>query len=196
VAFAGSGSIVFEVDAAINTTDDSGTGDDETGYGLVGHLMNRNSDHMIGGFVGIVGSEDTETWIAGVEASKYFQSWILGGALFYGNNDDFDVDGFGANVEADVFLNDNARLNANVGLAQVDDGADEEDVTFFGVGGEVMIPNTPVSVGAGWTTFDFDGGDADTWTLALRWNFHGQTLRDREYNGASQASVVGLASAF
>ena len=196
VAFAGSGSIVFEVDAAINTTDDT-TGDDETGYGLVGHLYARNSDHLFGGFVGIAGSEDTETWLAGLEASKFFSQWTLAGAAFYGNNDDFDTDGFGLNVEGRVFLNDNFRLNGNVGWVSTDsDTFGDEDAMLYGVGGEFQFATFPVSIGAGWSTIDFDGGDVDTWTIGARWNFGGQTLMDRDRNGASQASVIGLANAF
>jgi hypothetical protein len=196
VAFAGSGSIVFEVDAAINTTDDGASGDDDTGYGLVGHLYARNSDHLFGGFVGIAGSEDTETWLAGLEASKFFSQWTLAGALFYGNNDDADVDGFGANVEGRVFLSDNFRLNGNIGWASVDSGAGDDDAMLYGVGGEFQFATFPVSIGAGWSTADFDGGDVDTWTIGARWNFGGQTLMDRDRNGPSQASVVGLANAF
>ena len=82
VAFSGSGSIVFELDAAVTTTDDNGAGDDDTGYGLVGHVYARNSDHLFGGFVGIAGIEDSETWIAGLEASKFFDAWTLAGAVF------------------------------------------------------------------------------------------------------------------
>jgi hypothetical protein len=196
VAFAGSGSIVFEVDASIATTDDSGSGDDETGYGVVGHIYARNSDHLFGGFVGIAGTEDSETWLAGLEASKFFDQWTLAGALFYGNNDDADVDGFGVNAEGRVFLTENFRLNGNVGWVQVDDGVDEEDAMLYGVGGEFQFATLPISVGAGWSTVDFDGGDVDTWTIGVRYNFGGQTLMDRDRNGASQASVVGLANAF
>jgi hypothetical protein len=136
VAFAGSGSIVFELDAAIGTTDDSGTGDDETAYGLVGHVYARNSDHLFGGFVGIAGSDDTETFVAGLEASKFFDQWTLAGAVFYGNNDDFDTDGYGVNAEGRFFINDNFRLNGNIGWVSVDDGAGDDDAMLYGVGGE------------------------------------------------------------
>jgi hypothetical protein len=194
VAFAGSGSIVFEVDASIGTTDDGA--DDETGYGLVGHVYARNSDHLFGGFVGIAGGDDSETWLAGLEANKYFDSWTLAGAVFYGNNDDASTDGYGVNVEGRVFLTENLRLNGNVGWVSVEDDVDEDDAMLYGVGGEYQFASFPISVGAGWSTVDFDGGDVDTWTVGVRYNFGGQTLRDRDRNGASQATVVGLANAF
>ena len=191
VAFSGSGSIVFEVDASIVDGDET-----DTGYGVVGHVYARNSDHLFGGFAGLAGNDDTETWIAGLEANKYFSQWTLAGAVFYGNNDDFDVDGWGANVEGRVFLNDNFRLNGNVGWASVDAGGGDDDVMLYGVGGEFQFATFPVSIGAGWSTADFDGGDVDTWTIGARWNFGGQTLMERDRNGPSQASVVGLANVF
>lgn len=191
VAFAGSGSIVFELDAAITDSDDT-----DTGYGLVGHVYGRNSDHLFGGFVGIAGNDDTETWIAGLEASKFFSQWTLAGALFYGNNDDFDTDGFGANVEGRVFLSENFRLNGNIGWVEVDSGGIDDDAMMYGVGGEFQFAAMPISIGAGWSTIDFDGGDVDTWTVGVRYNFGGQTLFDRDRNGPSQASIIGLANAF
>jgi hypothetical protein len=190
VAFAGSGSIVFEVDAALSDSDEA-----DSGYGIVGHVYGRNDDHLFGGFVGIAGSDDSETWLAGLEANKYFANWTLAGALFYGNNDDADVDGYGVNVEARAFVHDNFRVNGNIGWVSVDDGAGDDDAMLYGVGGEYQFAAWPVSVGVGYSTIDFDGGDVDTWTIGLRYNWGG-TLRDRDRNGASQASVVGLSNAF
>ena len=189
VAFAGSGSIVFEVDASLTDSDDS-----DTGYGVVGHVYSRNDSHLFGGFVGIAGSDDSETWTAGLEAAKYYTNWTLAGAVAYGSNDDADVDGYGVNVEARAFVHDNFRLNGNVGWANLEGPADDEDVVVYGVGGEYQLANVPVSFTAGWNTADFDAGDVDVWTIGVRYNFGGQTLRDRDRNGASQASVVsGLA---
>jgi hypothetical protein len=191
VAFAGSGSIVFEVDAAVVDSDDT-----DSAYGLTGHIYSRNDSHLFGGFVGVADSDDSTTWVGGLEAAKYYTNWTLAGAIFYGNNDDADVDGFGANVEGRVFLSDNFRLNGNIGWASVDSGAGDDDAMLYGVGGEFQFATSPVSIGAGWSTADFDGGDVDTWTIGARWNFGGQTLMDRDRNGPSQASVVGLANAF
>jgi hypothetical protein len=190
VAFAGSGSIVFEVDAALSDSDEA-----DSGYGIVGHVYGRNDDHLFGGFVGLAGSDDSETWIAGLEANKYFANWTLAGALFYGNNDDAESDGYGVNVEARAFVHDNFRVNGNIGWVSVDDGAGDDDAMVYGVGGEYQFAAMPISVGVGYSTIDFDGGDVDTWSIGLRYNWGG-TLRDRDRNGASQASVVGLANAF
>jgi hypothetical protein len=190
VAFAGSGSIVFEVDAAITDSDEA-----DSGYGLVGHIYSRNDEYLFGGFVGIGGSDDSETLTAGLEANKYFANWTLAGAVFYGNNDDADIDGYGVNVEARAFVNDNFRLNGNIGWASIDTGADDDDTMIYGVGGEYQFSAMPISIAAGWSTADSDAGDVDVISIGVRYNWGG-TLRDRDRSGASQANVSGFGSAF
>lgn len=192
VAFAGSGSIVFEVDAAVVDSDDT-----DSAYGLTGHVYARNDSHLFGGFIGLADSDAADTtWYGGLEANKYFTNWTLAGALFYGNNDDADVDGYGLNVEARAFVHDNFRLNANIGYASVDAGAgNDDDAMIYGVGGEYQFASFPVSIAAGYNTADFDGGDVDTWTIGVRYNWGG-TLRDRDRSGASQASLTGVSSVF
>lgn len=192
VAFAGSGSIVFEVDAAVTDGDDT-----DTAYGLTGHVYSRNDSHLFGGFIGVADSDAADTtWYGGIEANKYFTNWTLAGAVFYGNNDDNDVDGYGANVEGRFFVHDNFRVDANVGYASVDAGAaGDNDVMIYGVGGEYQLAQFPVSFTAGYSTTDSDFGDADVWSLGVRYNWGG-TLRDREHNGASQARLTNLGSVF
>lgn len=190
VAFAGSGSIVFEVDAAVVDSDDT-----DSAYGLTGHVYARNDNHLFGGFIGVADSDDSTTWVGGLEANKYFTNWTLAGAVFYGNNDDADADGYGVNVEARAFVHDNFRLNANIGYANIDAGAGDDDAMLYGVGGEYQFASYPVSIVAGYNTLDFDGGDVDTWTIGVRYNWGG-TLRDRDRSGASQASLTGVSSVF
>ncbi|MEQ1811508.1 MAG: porin, partial [Terricaulis sp.] len=125
-----------------------------------------------------------------------FTNWTLAGAVFYGNNDDNDVDGYGVNVEARAFINDNFRVNGNVGYASIDAGAgNDDDVMIYGVGGEYQLASYPISFTAGYQTADFDGGDVDTWTVGVRYNWGG-TLRDRDRSGASQASLTNVAAVF
>ena len=192
VAFAGSGSIVFEIDGSITDSDDT-----DEGYGLVGHVYGRNDNHLFGGFVGISGSNDTDTWTVGVEASKFFANWTLAGALFYLNNDDADADGIGVNGQARMFVHDNFRLQGNLGFASVDVGATDVDVWTYGVGGEYQFAAVPVSVGLGWTHVELDdlNAEADALTLNLRYNWGG-TLRDRDRNGASQGDITGIGFLF
>lgn len=190
VAFAGSGSIVFEVDARVVDSDDS-----DTGYGLTGHVYSRNDSHLFGGFVGIADSDESTTWSAGLEASKFYTDWTLAGAVVYANNDDADLDGYGVNAEARYFVNDNFRLQGNLGWANVDGGAGDDDAFLYGVGGEYQFAALPISVAAGYGRIDGDDAEADTVSLAVRYNWGG-TLRDRDRNGASQASISGASFLF
>ncbi|MEZ5995315.1 MAG: porin [Hyphomonadaceae bacterium] len=188
VAFAGSGALSFEVDAGWADSNDA-----DATYGLTGHVFARNDSHLFGGFVGVSDTDSSTTWLAGLEANKYFENWTLAGAVYYGNNDDANADGYGVNVEARAFINDNFRIDGSVGYANVDAGGGDNDATRLGVGGEYQFASMPISVRAGYANTDFDGGDVDTWTIGVRYNWGG-TLRDRDRNGASQAGLVGVAS--
>ncbi|MBN8606866.1 MAG: hypothetical protein J0L81_08100 [Caulobacterales bacterium] len=186
VAFAGSGSIVFEVDAGYTSGDDVDT------TGLTGHVYTRNDSHLFGAFVGLSDSDATDTtWTVGVEASKFYTDWTLAGAVFYANNDDNDVDGYGINTQARYFVNDNFRLQGNLGWATVDTGADDDDAFTYGVGGEYQFAAAPISIAAGYNRVDSDAAEADVLSLAVRYNWGG-TLRDRDRSGASQADITGL----
>ncbi|MGD9816601.1 MAG: hypothetical protein AB7Q23_17370 [Hyphomonadaceae bacterium] len=188
VAFAGSGSIVFEVDASIADSDASG----DTGYGIVGHVYGRNDSHLFGGFVGLSDSGDSDTtWVVGLEASKFYANWTLAGAVLYANNDDADVDAWGVNVEARAFVHDNFRIDGRLGWANIDAGTGDDDALTLGIGGEYQFASVPVSIGLGYANTDFDGGDVDVLTVGVRYNWGG-TLRDRDRNGASQASITGI----
>ncbi len=192
VAFAGSGSIVFEVDAAVAEAEDS-----DTGYGLTGHVYSRNDRHLFGGFAGVADSDDSTTWTAGLEASKFYTNWTLAGALAYANNDDANADGWGVNAEARYFVHDNFRLQGGLGWANVESGGADDDAFVYGAGGEYQFAAVPVSVAAGYARVEFDESsfEADRFSLAVRYNWGG-SLRDRDRNGASQASISNAAFTF
>lgn len=191
VAFEGSSSISFEVDASYVDSDAT----DDGVWGVTGHAFTRNDNYLFGGFVGIADSDDSTTWQAGLEANKYFDSWTLAGAVGYANNDDADVNGWGVNVQGRFFLTDNFRLQANAGWASVDAGtAGDQDATLLGAGAEYQLSSIPISFGANYSHVDTDGPDADSWGVAVRYNFGGGTLRDRDRHGASQADIAGIGS--
>lgn len=192
VAFQATDTLGVEIDGALVDGEDS----DTTG-GLTGHLFTRNDNYLFGGFVGFVDGDGSTTWQGGLEANKYFQSWTLAGSIAYANNDDADIDGTAANVEGRFFVNDNFRLNANAAYAHVDAGLiGDDNVWTLGAGGEYQLSSIPVSFGAGYAHSEFDDAnlDVDAWTVSLRYNFGAGTLRDRDRNGASQASVSGISS--
>lgn len=188
VAFAGSGSIVFEIDASIADSDAS----DDTGFGVVGHVYGRNDSHLFGAFVGMSDSDAADTtWTVGLEASKFYANWTLAGALIYANNDDANSDAWGVNVEARAFVHDNFRIDGRLGWADIDSPGGDDDALTLGIGGEYQFASVPVSIGLGYSNTDFDTGDVDTLSVGIRYNWGG-TLRDRDRNGASQASITGI----
>jgi hypothetical protein len=65
------------------------------------------------------------------------------------------------------------------------------------VGGEYEFAAVPVSIGAHYNHFEFDDADVDgnVWSVSLRYNFGG-SLKDRDRNGASQASITGVGGLF
>ncbi len=188
VAFAGSGSITFEVDAAVLDADDS-----DTATALTGHIYARNDNHLFGGFVGVSDSDSSTTWTAGLEANKFFDRWTLAGALVYGNNDDLDADGYGVNVEARVFPTDNFRLQASAGWANIDFASSDDDVVSYGIGGEYLCDRIPVSVAASYRRTEFDSAsiESDAVMVSVRYNW-GASLFDRDRSGASQAGIAGI----
>jgi hypothetical protein len=189
VAFEGSSSISFEVDAAYADSDDA-----DGAVGLTGHVFTRNEDFLFGGFVGVSDSDDSTTWTGGLEANKYLTDWTFAGAVAYAKDDDNDVEGWGVNAEARYFVTDNFRAQGNIGWANVDfgGGADDDAITA-GIGAEYQLDAAPVSFLANYshTTFDEADFDADAFTLGVRYNWGG-TLRDRDRHGASQAGIAGV----
>lgn len=191
VFFPASGSLGVEVDAAVVDSDDS-----DTGYGLTGHLFTRNENYLFGGYVSVADSDDDTTWGAGLEANKYYDRWTLNGSVGYADADDANVDAWGVNVGASLFATDNLRFDANLGWANVDGPGGDDDALGYGVGVEYQLASVPVSFGAsvGHVEFDDANAEADVIGVAVRWNFGGGTLLDRDRNGASQASRTGILS--
>jgi hypothetical protein len=185
VAFDGSNGISFEIDAALLDSDDS-----DAVTAIAGHIFSRNDRYLFGGFVGLTDGDDSTTVEVGVEANKYFDRWTLAGAVSYGDNDDANTDGFGANVQARFFPHDNLRLQVNAGWASVDTPGGDADGFTYGVGAEYQFASVPISVGANYARVDFDdnGVEADTLGVTVRYNWGG-TLFDRDRRGASQAGL-------
>ncbi len=190
VFFQAGSSLGAEVDAAVVDGDDV-----DTAYGITGHLFTRNDQYLFGGFLSVGDSDDNTTWGGGVEANKYFDRWTLSGSLGYATNDDDDADAWGVNVGASLFATDNLRLDANLGWATVDAGANDDDALTYGLGAEYQFASVPISVGAAWSHAEFDDADAesDSIGVTVRYNWGG-TLLERDRSGASQAGRSGVAA--
>jgi hypothetical protein len=189
VAFQGSSDIGFEFDGAVVDGDDS-----DTVWGAAGHLFVRNDSYLFGGFVGATTADSDTVWNVGVEANKYYQNWTLAGAIQYANDDDVDVNAWGVNAALRYFPMDNFRIQGTAGWADVDYPGGDDNAWSLGAGGEYQFSAVPISIGVNYAHTEFDDADisADSWTVALRYNFGGGTLHDRDRHGASQADLVGI----
>jgi hypothetical protein len=189
VAFAGSSSISFEVDAGIFDGSDT-----DTTEAIAGHVFTRNDSYLFGGFDGYNHADSSDPWTAGLEANKYYDNWTLAGSVVYADNNDADVSAWGVNAEGRYFINDNFRLDGDLGWASVDPGAGSNDnVWNAGVGAEYEFASVPVSVGAHYDHFEFNDAnlDGNVVSVSLRYNFGG-SLKDRDRSGASQSSLTGI----
>ncbi|NEX93121.1 porin [Caulobacter sp. 17J65-9] len=182
VAFSATDKLGVQIDAGYANTDVDGF-DSSDAYNANVHLFTRNDAWAVGGFAGVTDAEDSTTWNIGAEGAKYLDNVTLAGAVAYANNDDADVDVWGIGGEARYFVSDNFRLNG--GLSYAD--ADVEKAWTVGLGGEYQFAATPVSLYAGYehTKFDEADIDADKFTVGVRYNFGGQTLKGRDRSGAS-----------
>ena len=193
VVFSGSSQISFELDGSISDGDET-----DTVTSGVAHVFTRNDSYLFGGFVGASHADDSTTWSVGLEGNKYFEGWTAAAAIGYANNNDADISGWGANLQARVFPTDNFRLQGNIGYASVDFNPGSDTAWTAGVGAEYQFDALPVSVGANYNHVEFNDADisANVWSISLRYNFGGGSLRDRDRNGASQADLVNFGTIF
>jgi len=192
VAFSGSSSISFEVDAGAFDTNHSNVGTLST---VAGHVYTRNDDYLFGGFAGYQHSDHVDAWSAGLEANKYFDNWTLAGSIVYEKSDDLKADAWGANVEGRIFATDNLRIDVRGGYASVNPNVGSNiDVWDAGVGAEYQFASLPVSIGARYDHLDSDKNtfnSEDVVSATIRWNWGG-TLKDRDRHGASQSGLTTI----
>jgi hypothetical protein len=192
VAFSGSSSISFEVDAGAF---DPNSHDSQTVSNIAGHVYTRNDDYLFGGFVGYQHADHVNAWSAGLEANKYFDNWTLAGAVLYEKSDDLHEDAWGANVQGRIFASDNFRVDLDAGWTDVNpDVGSHIGVWNAGAGAEYQFTQLPISIGAHYEHLDSDKSSfeaEDVVMASVRWNFGG-SLKERDRHGASQASLTGL----
>lgn len=163
------------------------------------HLHGRNETGLIGAFAGFADAED-KTWVIGAEGQYYLDQATLSGSVGYGQLDDADVDLWGARGGLAFFVQEDFRLDAEIGWTQAEDTGTDFDVWNFGVGAEYQFATVPLSLFAGYEHSEFDEdflGDlsSDTIRVGIRWNYGGGTLMDRDRTGASLKPMGGIVGA-
>ena len=196
-AWGGNGSLGFQVDGLISSTDADGGGDTDA-WNIGGHLFTRNDAYLFGGFVNygdvdVDGAGDFDFWTVGLEGQLYLQRTTLDGALSYSEGDDADAELTAADVGLTHFFTDNFSFGGNVGFGNIDTPLGDTDVVSYGLGAEWQFASLPVSVFGGWQHAEIDDIDADSDTLGIgvRYNFGG-SLFDRNRSGASLSRGGGL----
>ena len=192
VAFNASASLGIDVDANYSDGDKR-----DSVSGINAHVYAKGGDYKVGGFVGVGDSSSDTVYSVGVEGQKSFDKWTLAAAAGYANDDDTSTDLYGVNGQARYFINDNFRLQGDLGWVNVDAGKGASDDAYtFGVGGEYQFAGAPVSVHAGYAHTEFNDADVsgDAFTVGVRYNWGG-SLKDRDTNGPSFAGLSSLTTA-
>lgn len=162
-----------------------------------GHLYWDGGAWKIGGLVSVTnvddGDEATDTTY-GIETmfetsanSNIYASYTTGESEFFFT--DWDVWNLDAGVN--FYASPNMRFGGFVGAGNVDAGGLDADTFSFGINGEFQPWSAPVSLTAGWNSYEIEDLDLETsaFTIGARWNFGGGTLQER--NNATPFTTTG-----
>jgi len=168
--------------------------DDNTVASGNAHLYRESPNSKLGVFAGAADVGGT-IWDLGLEGQAFLPSSNVSGAVGYVKDDDFNVDGWAAQGNGAVFINDNFDLYGNLGYASLDGG--NLDGWRGAVGAEYQLASTPVSFFGEYSHVDISDFDAktDNFTVGVTYSWSG-TLRERNHRGPSLSGLSGLASLF
>lgn len=150
-------------------------------YGAV-HYGWRTDTHSFGGFIGLTDSYVSGLGI-GIEGQMFLGNLNLNGSVGYVDYDDAEFDATNVEVDAAYFFTPNLALTGVVAYSEADVFGGDTDWTTLGIGGEWRFDNSPFSVNAGYRNHDFDGGEADTWTIGFSWDLGTGSVQDRTRSG-------------
>ncbi len=186
-SWGGNGSVGFQVDGNFGWHEYDGGGPEVDTYNIGGHAFVRDTGHLIGGFVNFGNTDfdgfiDYDYWTIGAEGALYLSRTTIDGTLSWSDSEDLDRSLTALDLGVTHFISDNFSIGGNVGFGEIDSGG--SDFTTLGVSTEYQFAAMPISIYGGYSTTDFDGFDADTLSVGVRYNFGG-TLFDRDRSGAS-----------
>lgn len=174
----------------------SGDGDPDlsTGYGAA-HMAMRNDTYALGGFVSMDEFFALSGTGFGVEGQYYLNNVVVGGSLGVVSFDDADIGATSLQLDGAYFFSPNLSVNALIAQTEGNDDIDE-DWTSWGIGGEYRLSASPISIAANWRNDEFDGYDADTWTIGVNFDFGTGSLHERATNGPSLQGARNLHESF
>ncbi len=177
---------VFQMDGEHGRSDLSGT-DLGSSYGAV-HYGVRNDSYALAGFVGLDEFFALSGTQFGAEGQMYFGNFVVGGSAGIVDFDAFSATSF--QVDGAYYVSPNLAINALIATTEGDDAIDD-DWTSYGVGGEYRF-HGPISVALNWRTDEFDGYDADSWTIGLNFDLGTGSLQERQTQGPSLQGASNL----
>lgn len=185
-----------QIDGSAADTDFDGGYEMHT-WSLGGHAFVRNDSYAVGAFLQGVQYESNKTYNFGVEGAKYLDNVTVAGALGYGKFQDVDVHYWALNGEARYFVSDNIRVQGGAAWDRFSFFGTDADAWSLGFGGEYQFDQAPVSVYANYAYTKQDDLDVsnNAFTIGVRYNFGGGSLKARDRKGASFTGVSDLGAA-
>ncbi len=184
----------FQLDASY-TQADIANGIDTFGVGA--HVFQRNDDWLFGAYAGfdaLRDNADTDDWVVAGEVQFYAPRATISGVLSYGETSDLDFQVWALDGEYKHFVTDNWSVSGGLSVGGAESFGDSFDAWGASVGSEYQFSSHPVSVFASYRLSSYEGAadqDNDTFTLGVRYNWGGETLRERSQSGAGLERVPG-----
>ncbi|MEP7209526.1 MAG: hypothetical protein ABI740_01705 [Alphaproteobacteria bacterium] len=190
-----SGNLAVLVDGSYAHNDDA----DIDAFNGTAHLITRNESNAFGGYVGFAhadvgGGGDADAWSAGGEYAKFFKSSTLALTLGYAKQEHGGTDASALIGEYRIFASDNLRFDINAGYAHFGDFDTHDDGTEIGAGVEYRFGAAPISLGAAYTHYDSDFGNANVLGVSLRYDFGNGSLKARDRTGNTFGALGGVAA--
>jgi hypothetical protein len=186
----------LQLDGSWDNVDSSSGGGNFDTTAATAHVFARTDEHLYGALAGVVDSDSSTTWGAGIEGDWYLDNSTVGGRIVYLNNNDTNLDFWGVDAHYRYFVSDNFRLEASAGWGNADFGSDSVDVYAIGGEAEYRMASLPLSIfgDVSYVNADTSGGNSDATiaSIGVRWNFNQDSLKDRDRSGPSLKGINSL----
>lgn len=175
------GNMILQFDGEHNKMDFGGSTDLGTSYGAANFGV-RNDSYAFYGFVGLSDLLAVSGTNYGIGGQFYLPNMTFNGS--YGITDwDGDFELSSLHVDATYFFTDNFGISAEAG--QTDTDIDVTDMRTLGAGAVWRPDGTNFTFSAGYRNFDFDGFDADQFSIGFTYNIGSGSAKENSQSGAS-----------
>ena len=165
-------------------------GFDVSATDLVAHAFTQTDSYAVGGFVSSTSGVGTGVYCIVAEGSLYFGDFTLGGVVSYNTVDNGGGHFYNYAASARYFVAENFSVAATYDNLDFSGGG---DVDIWGLETEYQFSN-PVSVFASYGNVDDGAFDYDKFSIGVRYNFGGDTLKAQERSGAKAMRSLSAAA--